>query len=262
MTSGRPRRTAAAARQPKYLRIYDDLASRITAGEYTPGTSLPSQRELSDHYQVTLMTLRQAIELLEGEALVETRPGIGTFVALPRYTYDVGHLRSFAADMALQGAAVETRIIKSQLITAPAAVAAHLALPRNGRAFAIRRVRLIDGRPVVRQDSYLPPRLGRRLDVAQLRSRSLYTVLADDLGATVTRANETIRPTILDTDDAALLARDPGSVALLSHRVSFDAHDTPVIDDLAVLPGDSVVITADRSPEGLRLSYTFERSPN
>ncbi len=82
-------------------------------------------------------------------------------------------------------------------------------------------------------------------------------MLADDLGISVTRATEALRPVTLQPDDALLLARDAGSPALISHRVSFANDDTPIIDDIAVLPGDSVVVTANRNPDGLRLSYTL-----
>ncbi|MHB8457112.1 MAG: GntR family transcriptional regulator [Acidimicrobiales bacterium] len=243
-------------RQPKYLRIYEDLAARILAGEYRPAALLPSQRELSNQYGVTLMTLRQALQMLQDEGLIDARPGTGTFVAAPRYAYDLGHLRSFAQDMAFQGALVETQVISARTLVAPPPVAARLGLPKHGRAYAIRRVRLIDNRPVVLQDSYLPPRLGRMLGTRELEDRSLYAVLAE-AGVSVNRATETICPAALDSDDAKLLHRDPGATALLSHHVSFDAEDTPVIDDLALLPGDSVVITANRDSEGVRLSYAL-----
>lgn len=247
----------ATSRQPKYLRIYEDLAARIRSGEHTPGTPLPSQRELSESYHVTLMTLRQALKLLEEEGLVETRHGTGTFVATPRFAYDLGHLQSFAQDMMLQGTPVQTKILSSRTVTAPPAVSARLGLRGGHRASAIRRLRLIDGRPVVLQDSYLPLQVGRHVDVRALETRSLYAVLAEDLGVVVNRATEAIRPVVLDAEQATVLDRDHGSAAIISQRVSFADDDQPVIDDVAVLAGDSVLITANRNREGLQLSYTL-----
>jgi GntR family transcriptional regulator len=256
MSAAPQQRRAAVLRQAKYLRIYEDLAARILAGEYPPASLLPSQRELSNRYGVTLMTLRQALQMLEDEGMIYARPGTGTFVATQRYAYDLGHLRSFVQDMAYQGALVETRVISARTLIAPPPVAARLGLSKDGRAYAIRRVRLIDNRPVVLQDSYLPPRLGRMIDTQELENRSLYAILAE-VDVSVNRATETISPVTLDPDDAKLLCRHPGTTALLSHHVSFDAENTPVVDDLALLPGDSVVITADRDWEGVRLSYAL-----
>jgi GntR family transcriptional regulator len=256
MSAALQQRRAVALRQAKYLRIYEDLAARILAGEYPPASLLPSQRELSNRYGVTLMTLRQALQMLEDEGMICARPGTGTFVATQRYAYDLGHLRSFAQDMAFQGALVETRVISARTLIAPPQVAAHLGLSKSGRAYAIRRLRLIDNRPVVLEDSYLPPLLGRMLDTQALEGHSLYSLLAD-VDVSVNRATETISPVTLDPEDAKLLCRHPGATALLSHHVSFDAENTPIVHNLSLLPGDSVVITADRDREGIRLSYAL-----
>ena len=53
------------------------------------------------------------------------------------------------------------------------------------------------------------------------------------------------------------LARPAGQPALLSHRVSFTAAGLAVVDDHAVLPGDSVAITANRSADRLDVHYTL-----
>ena len=95
-------RRTAEDRQPKYLRIYADLRDRITSGRWPAGSSLPPQRDLAGEFGVSIMTLRQALQLLTDEGLVAARHGSGTYVAA-RYEYDLGHLRSFAADLAGQG---------------------------------------------------------------------------------------------------------------------------------------------------------------
>ncbi|MGH3672649.1 MAG: UTRA domain-containing protein, partial [Pseudonocardiaceae bacterium] len=79
-------------------------------------------------------------------------------------------------------------------------------------------------------------------------------------GVHVSRASETIRPTTLEPADAYPLDRAAGSPALLSHRISYTTDNQPVIDDHALLPGDSVSITANRSPNTLQLNYTLQGS--
>ena len=90
----------------------------------------------------------------------------------------------------------------------------------------------------------------------ELAQRGLYTVLAEH-GLAITRAAETITPVLLDPADAADLGRLAGRPALLSHRVSFTAAGLPILDDHAVLPGDSVAISANRSTERLDVQYTL-----
>ena len=263
MTS--PARRTAAARQPKYLRIYDSLAERIASGQWSVGSALPSQRELADEFGVSIMTLRQALQLLADDGLIDTRHGSGTFVAA-RYSYDLGHLRSFAADLTAQGAEVTTRLLAADLLTPPEPVAARLG--GQATVLALRRLRLVGGRPLVVQVSYLPiPLAGGPLaksvpGPAELiralgpGDRGLYSVLAGH-GLAVTSASETVTPVVLGPRDAADLGRPEGSAALLSHRLSFTANGSPVVDDHALLPGDSVAITVARSPERLDVRYAL-----
>lgn len=253
------------ARQPKYLRIHDDLAERIASGRWPVGSPLPSQRELADEFGVSIMTLRQALQLLADDGLIDTRHGSGTFVAA-RYSYDLGHLRSFAADLAAQGAQVTTRLLGAQVVTPPEPVAARLGSPDE--VLRLRRLRRVGTRPLIVQVSYLPvplapePLAARRLTPDDIISavrpgdRGLYALLADH-GLDVTQATETITPVTLGARDARDLARPVGSPALLSHRLSITAAGFPVIDDHAVLPGDSVAVTANRSPDRLDVRYTL-----
>ncbi|HEX3925323.1 MAG TPA: GntR family transcriptional regulator [Streptosporangiaceae bacterium] len=252
-------RPSAAERQPKYLRIHGLLRDRITSGQWPAGSPLLAQRELADEFGVSLMTLRQALQLLIDDGLVDTRHGSGTYVA-ERYAYDLGHLRSFADDLAAQGAQISTRMLGGQIVTPPEPVGARLGGPAS--VLRLRRLRLVGGRPLIVQTSYLPaPLLPAPLTEILLgqdpgEPAGLYTLLAGH-GLAVTQASETITPTTLDLQDARDLDRPDGSPALLSHRVSLTATGVPIVDDHAVLPGDSVAITANRSPDRLDVHYTL-----
>jgi GntR family transcriptional regulator len=120
----------------------------------------------------------------------------------------------------------------------------------------LRRLRLAGDRPLIVQTSYLPLPLADGLDPADLAQRGLYTVLAGH-GLAVTRAAETISPCVLGALEAGYLDRPAGRPALLSHRVSFTAAGLAVVDDHAVLPGDAVAITANRSADRLDVHYTL-----
>jgi GntR family transcriptional regulator len=249
-TVSRPARSAGD-RQPKYLRIHGDLRERITSGDWRPGTPLPSQRELAAQFSVSIMTLRQALQLLADDGLVEARHGSGTYVAA-RYAHDLGHLRSFASDLSAQGAEITTRLLAAGTIIPPADVAARLAAP--GEVLRLRRLRLSGGRPVIVQTSYLPAALARFLEPEDLGHRGLYAILAEH-GLTIARASETITPAPLSPPDARDLVRPEASPALHSHRISFTTAGAPIIDDHAVLPGDRVAITANRTHDRVEVHY-------
>ncbi len=240
------------SRLPKYLGIYDDLRARIDTGEWQSEDALPSQRELAASYGVTIMTLRQALQMLENDGLIEMRPGAGTFPAAKRYTYNLLHLSGFADDLRAQGANVETHILASALAVPPSEVGRALRLEPDEQVLVITRHRVIDTRPSVLQRSYIPRGMGISPD--ELVDASLYQVLAQH-GYPVASANESITVTTLDAAEAELLARPEQSPAMLSHRTNVTEDGTPVLHDTALIPSDIAEIHIDRGPQQLRVTY-------
>ncbi len=251
--AGESSRRDTGGHQPKYLRIHRDLGERIASGQWPAGSPLPSQHQLAAQFGVSVMTLRQALQLLADDGLIETRHGAGTYVAT-RWAYDLGGLRSFAADLSAQDVGISTELLAASTVKPPADVAARLGAP--GEVLRLRRLRLSGGRPLIVQTSYLAAALTPVITAEDLGLRGLYTILAEH-GLVITRADETITPVTLGPRDARDLARPRSSPALLSHRVSFTEAGSPVIDDYALLPAGSVAITVNRSPGQLEVHYTL-----
>lgn len=247
---------AHKSHMPKYVSIYRDLKTAISVGDLAPGEPLPSQRELSEDFGVTLMTLRQALTLLAEDGLVNTEHGRGTFVAHRPYRLPLGPLGSFAEEMRRSGRRLRTEVLDYARMRAPATVVARLSL-RGELAFRLVRLRHIDDRPLLLQTSYLPLSLGRRLEIGQLADRSLYAVLDEDLEVRVARAVESIQAISLTDDDAETLQRNVSQPALLSNRLTYTDGDRPILDDRAIMPGDSVVISAERRPEDVQVNFIF-----
>lgn len=258
MVDGRRTGREYESRVPKYLAIYRVLADRIAAGHYAADSPLPAQRELVEEFDVSLMTVRQAIQALEADGLLETRHGVGTFVRRPAFSYGLTGLRSLAQDLVEQGIRLETEVLGTALVVPPSDVGTRLGVPAGGRVLAVERLRSTRTAdalvPLLLQTSYLPEGIGSRIGAEPLRRQSLYRLL-EDLGTPVRQASETIRAVALTADQAEALHRDPGSPALLSCRLSRGEDGTALVDDRALLVGDSTVITAERAATGTNLAY-------
>ena len=63
-----------------YLRIVEQLTAMIEAGQFAAGEQLPTERELAAGLDVSRMSLREALVVLETMGLIETRHGHGRFV--------------------------------------------------------------------------------------------------------------------------------------------------------------------------------------
>lgn len=68
-----------------YKQVADDLRRRILAGEFAPGTSLPSEPALSAEYDgVSRTIVRQGLGILRNEGLIHSQHGRGWFVRAQR----------------------------------------------------------------------------------------------------------------------------------------------------------------------------------
>ena len=72
----------------KYYTLAEDLKRMILDGGIQAGERLPSENELAEMFNVSRITIRQALQKLSVLGLVETRFGEGSFVK----TFDVGEI--------------------------------------------------------------------------------------------------------------------------------------------------------------------------
>jgi GntR family transcriptional regulator len=73
-----------ASQLSQYERIADDLRRQIRNGALRPGDQLPNEQTLKVQYNFSLPVVRQALDLLESEGLVDRVHGRGTYVRTPR----------------------------------------------------------------------------------------------------------------------------------------------------------------------------------
>lgn len=78
--SGRPAEQASVARRRLADQAYAHLLHRIVIGDYAEGASLPSESELGRLLAVSRPVVREALDRLRADGLVESRQGLGTFV--------------------------------------------------------------------------------------------------------------------------------------------------------------------------------------
>lgn len=80
-------KTTNTEKKLKYVRVYDRLYEMIQNRTYPPGSQLPAENELAQRMEVSRMTLRKALALLQEDGLILNRTGVGSFVndtAAPR----------------------------------------------------------------------------------------------------------------------------------------------------------------------------------
>lgn len=245
----------------KYLAICRDVTEAIETGRLLPGSLLPSQKDMADHFGVTVMTLRQALGVLSDQGLLRVEHGRGTFVARRPYRLPIDVLTSFRASVEARGSAMGTQILSAEVVPAPPGVLVRMGLETD-QVFALTRLRTVDGVPFVYTMSLLPVEIGTALRIDEVGGASLYDALAEQLGLRVERAVETFHATAMATDAAAALGRSAGSPALVSSRITYTAEGVAVIDDRAIMPGDAVEIATERRVDDLPLQLVPTDRPD
>ena len=74
-------RRAKRSGLPLYYQVMRDLKEQIVSGKLGPGDRLPSEARLTSRYRVSRVVVRQALQILEDQGLIERERGRGTFVS-------------------------------------------------------------------------------------------------------------------------------------------------------------------------------------
>jgi GntR family transcriptional regulator len=200
----------------KHVVVREYVRTLIEGAE--PGSAAPSERELVQHFGVARMTVRQALDALVVEGLLERVPGRGTFVA--RAPVDVAaQLSSYTEEMARRGMEAGSRTLLARVEVAGSGVARALEIAEGEKVLHWQRLRLADGIAMCVSDAFLtdslvPDFLDQRLPeslYADLERRHLLPTWGEDsVDAVAARA-----------DDAELLEIDEGTPVLRVARRAF-----------------------------------------
>src|SRR6185312_1203483 len=124
---------------PLYYQVERDMRHRIESGVWQAGQQIPSEKELCALYDVSRITIRQAISALVDEGLIVRERGRGSFVRSPVITAGGRGLTSFSDEMAVLGMRPGGRVVSLRREPAPPEIAAKLQLAAGDPIVIIRR---------------------------------------------------------------------------------------------------------------------------
>lgn len=242
-----------AERVPAYRRVGEEIAARIKSGELTPGTRIPSERELAVEQGISRMTARAAVDLLARRGLVERRERSGVFVARPKIEQSLDTVAGLSDQLGARGVVPGAEVLDARTVSAgdlgDAEVVSRLGLSGEDRVHVILRVRTGDGEPLVLEESYLPAGLWPGLADEDL-SGSLYALARERYGLAVAHARQELEPTPLDPRAATMLGVRPDVPALRVTRTAWDEEGRVIEFARDLHRGDRVVFVSGSSAGG------------
>ena len=151
------------------------MREKIYNREWDVDEKIPTEFELTDILGMSRGTVKRAIKSLVDEGLLVQIPGRGTFVTRPNITHPSGNcLLSFAESLHSQGIEFETQVLESSIIRADAFLSEKLQVPVNAPVLFLRRVRTVDGEPIMYIENRLSMLVVPGLDKVDFEQESLF----------------------------------------------------------------------------------------
>ena len=183
------------------------------------GDAIPSERRLVTTLGVSRPTLRAAIDELVREGLLRRRHGSGTYVSEPKIALPLT-MTSFTQDMARRGMRASSQVLSFESISAGAKLGQRLRISPKDEVWAIRRLRLADDISMAIEFLHVARALLPDLRRDDLAERSFYRLLQEEHGITIASGIQTIEPTLLNEEEAEMLAVPVHSPAFLFERTT------------------------------------------
>ena len=230
---------------PLYYQLAEAIKEQIHAGTLVPNAQVPPERELSEQTGISRMTARQAIAFLVRDGTLVVKPGVGTFVAEPKVTYQALHLLGFTEESMQRGSVVTSRVMELEIVQPPAGVCAGLNLGDGDMATKIVRLRESGETPLLLETTYVPLELCPTLRYEDLAETSLYMVMEQRYGLRLARAHQTFEAVGANDYESGLFGVVQGAALVLLEGVTYLDDGRPAEYFKAVYRGDRIKFELD-----------------
>lgn len=200
-----------------YQQIAECIESEIAQRRLPAFHRLPSEHQLMAEYDVSRITVRQAIELLVRRGLVIRKHGKGTFVSGPALEHDLHELRGIYETIQATGLSLRTRLLEFGLHRPPEPV--RKLLGARNRLMRLKRLYLVDEVPLGLIVCWLPP-AASRFAVEDAETNTIYGLLRR-LDLDVGRADLAIGGRAAGRRLGRLLGCPANAALLVLERVSY-----------------------------------------
>lgn len=186
---------------PVYYQLKEDILKKIREGVWKVGQCIDSERELSENYGVSRMTIRQALGELVQEGILVREKGKGTFVCEPKVKQK--DMMSFSEIIKRTGRTLETKVIEFNKIPTPEDLTDTFSFEE---VYKINRNRIVDGECIANEIVYIPSDYCGFINEEKLKG-SLYKIL-EEFGYSVEYSESSIKAVIMDETSRKIFGVD------------------------------------------------------
>ncbi len=232
---------------PLYLQIKEHLLSRIDSGIWKEGEMIPTENELCREYNVSNITVREAIKILVQDGKLSRTPGKGTFVTEPKLEQKLNRFFSFSRWAKQNELEPASRILKVEMIQSDLHLAQHLDINENDPLTRIERLRLGSDEPLMLEIIWVPEAICPDLRIKDLANVPLNDILKKDYNISLQSAMESIEPQTADEYTAKLLGVDKQVLLLHVEHTAYDSRKRIIYFVSSMYRGDRVKFSIELS---------------
>ena len=209
-----------------HRQLAQHLRDAITTGVYKQGDRIATEQELSQKYDVSRITARQAVIQLVSESLLVRRQGKGTFVTARPVKHDLVELHGFFDALVARGVNPEIQLIEFSKLVPPARICEKLQSDNKQVTFW-KRLYCRDGEPFAVAWVYLAPQVVG-VTRALAEKHTSYHIIESLRQLKIAHADISIRAQLSDAKTRKLLRMPPGTPLIALERVSYLSDNTPI----------------------------------
>lgn len=239
---------------PLYVQLKELLTKQIKEGSLNPGEKLCSERELCERYDVSRITVRQALNELDKEGLIYRTHGKGTFVAQPKVEQELFTLTPFQNSLLNKGLNPKTKFLEYLVLPNSYKISKILDTPLVEQIVQLTLLGLDEETPMAFYNSLFAYDLGLIMqELAGKASASGESFTTLDLyrqipELTLGTVSQTIEASIADNFIANMLAIKKGSPIFIVESIIYTDQDQPVEHKTAIYRGDKYKFSVVRKP--------------
>lgn len=208
---------------PLYFQLKQIILSEIENGTYPIGSSIPTELEIQNRFNISRSTIRQAISDLISDGYLERHGRTGTYVTAPNKNNAPTNIRSFEPfyrQVQKTGKTARTEIIELKIITASDQEAKWLEILPESKVIYLLRRRFADNVPIVYLKNYMPYSLCSHILDHDFEKESLYETLSQSPETTPYYVNNKISARSATEMDKKMLDLPFGAPVLSCHTIS------------------------------------------
>jgi GntR family transcriptional regulator len=224
---------ADAGGVPLYRQVKRALIKLIESGRFAPADCLPSESAIASSLQVSIGTLRKAVDELVMENVLIRRQGKGTFVAMhnnTRFLFQFFQVEKRDQDLSQEHPYPAVECVSFEKARATAEEALALGISERDPVFRIGNRLKLSGLPVVYDRLAISALTFKGLTERQFveRSSTIYHLYQCEYGITVLRAQDRARAMSASHDVCRILGLRPATPVLEVHRIALTFGEKPV----------------------------------